>query len=76
MTSPIRVFRRSDLFTQCEECKLTHDLSHMGACRRCRRVLCNLHLHGSFVRRLIVDLGAEAICVKCRESVNRESVSG
>ena len=69
MSTPFRVFRRSELWTQCEECKLTFDLSRLGACARCRRVLCNAHLHGSFVRRLLVDFGAEAACLKCRESV-------
>jgi hypothetical protein len=69
MSTPFRVFRRSDLFTQCEQCKRTLDLSQLGACRRCRRVLCNAHLYGSFVRRLLADLGAEAVCLKCRTSV-------
>lgn len=42
------------------------DLTRAGACARCRRILCNTHLHGSFLRRLIVDVGAEALCVRCR----------
>jgi hypothetical protein len=65
-----RVFRQSELWTQCDECRLTFDLSRVGACRRCRRVLCNTHLHGSFFRRLLVDLGAEPVCLKCRQSVS------
>ena len=52
MTSPMRLFRRSDLSTHCEQCKLSYDLTQMGACRECRRVLCNTHLHGSFWQRL------------------------
>ena len=71
MSSPLRVFRRSDLWTQCEECKLSVDLSRAGACTLCRRILCNTHLHGSFMRRLLVDLGAPLVCIRCR----RESVS-
>ena len=66
MTSPMKLFRRSDLSTHCEECKLSYDLTQMGACRECRRVLCNRHLHGSFWQRLKVDFGSPAVCVRCR----------
>lgn len=66
MTSPLNPFRPSVLFTQCEQCKRTVDLSRAGACARCKRILCNTHLHGSFLRRLRVDLGAEPVCVSCR----------
>jgi hypothetical protein len=30
-------------------------------------VLCDEHLHGSFFRKLFVDLGAQPICLRCRE---------
>jgi len=67
VTSPFNPFRNSILWTDCEECKLRVNISQAGACVRCRRVLCNGHLHGSFLRRLIVDVGAaEPVCVKCR----------
>lgn len=66
MTSPFRIFRESQLYNQCEECKRTLPLNGLGACVRCRRVLCNSHLHGSFFRRLIVDMGAEPVCLRCR----------
>ena len=66
MTSPFRPFQRSQLYTQCEECRLSVDLTRAGACERCRRILCNTHLHGSFLRRLIVDIGAKSLCVRCR----------
>ena len=66
MASPFRPFHRSVIFTQCEECRANVDLTRAGACARCRRILCNTHLHGSFFRRLYVDIGAEAICVSCR----------
>ena len=69
MSTPFRVFCRSELWTQCEECTRTFDLSRLGACPRCRRVLCHAHLYGSFFRRLLVDLGSEAVCLKCRESM-------
>lgn len=68
MTSPFRPFQRSQLYTQCEECRMTVDLSRAGACARCRRILCNAHLHGSFLRRLVVDIGADAVCVRCRSA--------
>lgn len=68
MTAPFRIFRRSELHTQCEQCRQTLDLSRMGACSQCRRVLCHAHLHGSFFRRLAVDLGAAPVCVQCRQS--------
>jgi len=33
-------------------------------------VLCNAHLHGGFLRRLIVDVAlAEPVCVRCRASI-------
>jgi len=67
MTTPFRVFRRSQLHTQCEECHVVVDLTRVGACRRCKRVLCNRHLHGTFWRRLAVDLGAESVCLRCRQ---------
>jgi len=55
--------------TDCEVCGRRFDLVKGGACQRCRRVLCPAHLHGSFGRRLLVDLGAAALCVQCRAGV-------
>lgn len=66
MTNPFRPFRSSQLWTECEECHRSVNMSDAGGCSRCRRVLCNDHLHGSFARRLLVDLGAEALCNVCR----------
>jgi hypothetical protein len=67
VTSPFSFFRNSNLWTDCEECRLKVNLSSAGACVRCRKILCYRHLHGSFVRRLILDLGfGQPICVKCR----------
>ena len=66
-------FRPSQLFTQCEECHRTVNLSGAGACPRCRRILCNRHLHGSFFRRLAVDVGAsEPLCLRCRSGQTPE----
>lgn len=69
MTNPFRLFQSSQLWTTCEECRRTVNLSRAGACERCRRALCNDHLHGSFARRLLVDLGARAVCVRCRSEL-------
>jgi len=63
-----RFFRDSNLATDCDECGGRVDLIKGGACVRCRRILCFTHLHGSFVRRLVADLGAQPICVRCRTS--------
>ncbi|HMC55500.1 MAG TPA: hypothetical protein VKH19_10040 [Gemmatimonadaceae bacterium] len=71
MTSPLRVFRKSNLFTECEECRRPVDLSGAGGCTRCRRVLCNRHLYGSFFRRLLADvIAAQPVCVRCRAAGN------
>lgn len=69
MSQAFRMFRRSNLLTECEECRLPVDLSRAGACTKCRRVLCNAHLHGSFLRRLMVDMSlVQAVCLRCRNS--------
>ena len=61
-----RIFRDSELATDCDQCGGRVDLLKGGACVRCRRILCFRHLHGSFVRRLATDLGAQMLCVRCR----------
>ena len=63
-----RFFRDSMLATDCDECGGRVDLLKGGACVRCQRILCFTHLHGSFVRRLLTDLGAQPICVRCRSA--------
>jgi hypothetical protein len=67
------IFRDTELATDCDECGGRVDLLKGGACVRCRRILCFMHLHGSFVRRLATDLGAETLCVRCRTRGGRES---
>jgi hypothetical protein len=62
----IELFRSTDVTTDCDQCGGRVDLIKGGVCVRCRRILCYRHLHGSFVRRLLTDLGAETICVACR----------
>jgi hypothetical protein len=60
------IFRDTELATDCDQCGGRVDLLKGGACVRCRRILCFRHLHGSFVRRLATDLGAQTLCVRCR----------
>jgi hypothetical protein len=72
MNSPFRPFQRSQIYTQCEECRISVDLTGAGACTQCRRILCGEHLHGSVFRRLAVDLGAEALCLRCRSGIPAE----
>ena len=67
MTRKVRVFARTDLGTECEICGARFDLIGGGACVKCRRVLCGRHLYGSWLRRLMVDLGAAPVCCMCRQ---------
>ena len=60
------VFRNTQVTTDCDECGGRVDLIKGGVCVRCRRILCYHHLHGSFVRRLLTDLGAQTLCARCR----------
>jgi hypothetical protein len=64
----LELFRSTDVTTDCDQCGGRVDLIKGGVCVRCRRILCYRHLHGSFVRRLLTDLGAETLCVSCRAS--------
>jgi hypothetical protein len=66
MIRPFRVFLPTEMSTECDACGVRFDLVKGGACQRCRRVLCPLHLHGSWTRRLLVDLGAASVCSQCR----------
>ena len=60
------IFRSSQVSTDCDECRGRVDLMKGGVCTACRRILCYRHLHGSWVRRLLADLGADTRCVRCR----------
>jgi hypothetical protein len=66
MIRPFRVFMHSEMATECDVCGQRFDLVAGGACVRCRQVLCARHLHGSWVRRLMVDFGSEPVCMACR----------
>jgi hypothetical protein len=60
------IFRSSQISTDCDRCGGRVDMIKGGVCTRCRRILCYAHLHGSWARRLLTDLGAETVCVDCR----------
>jgi hypothetical protein len=60
------IFRSSQISTDCDRCGGRVDMLKGGVCTQCRRILCYMHLHGSWARRLLTDLGAETVCVECR----------
>lgn len=62
----IPIFRRSDVTADCEACGRRFHAPSGGICERCRRILCARHLHGSWTRRLLVDIGARSLCIDCR----------
>jgi hypothetical protein len=64
----IRLFLASEMGTECEACGGRVDIITGGVCVECRRVLCATDLHGSHLRRLLVDLGAAPRCVACRSA--------
>ena len=60
------IFRSSQVSTDCDQCGGRVDLLKGVVCTRCRRILCYRHLHGSWLRRLLADIGAATLCVQCR----------
>ncbi len=66
-----RIFQKTQAQTQCDSCRVSFDLNHGGVCASCQRILCHEHLHGSWFRRLRVDLGARDVCVACRSNEGR-----
>ena len=62
----VRMFRQTDLGTECDVCDARIDLVSGGVCEQCRRILCSKHLHGSWLRRMRHELGGKAVCVRCR----------
>ena len=66
MVRPFRLFLATEMSTECDVCGKHFDLVKGGVCQQCRRVLCPQHLHGSWARRLLADLGAQVRCNDCR----------
>ncbi len=61
-----RMLRQSDLATECDACGARFDLMTGGTCERCRRILCERHLHGSWARRMLHEFRRPVHCVRCR----------
>lgn len=61
-----RLFRDTDVKTNCDACGAFFDLIKGGVCEKCRRILCANHLHGSFAQRLLADITGKNVCVQCR----------
>ena len=59
-------FRSSQISTDCDQCGGRVDLLKGGVCSLCRKILCYRDLHGSWLRRLLTDLGTPVVCVQCR----------
>jgi hypothetical protein len=65
----VPIFRKSIFKTECDECRKPFQIASGGVCKSCRRILCDRHLHGSILRRVSIALGADAICVDCRNGI-------
>jgi hypothetical protein len=61
---------------ECDRCGVRFNLIHGGVCERCGRILCRAHLHGSWLRQLLVDVGAHAVCTDCRAGTPTARTSG
>ena len=72
----IRYFLPSEFGTECDACGARFAVSSGGACVQCRRILCGTHLHGSWLRRMRVDLGAAPTCVDCRAGRTPDADAG
>lgn len=59
-------FKKSMFFSECDRCHVRFHIGQGGVCERCRKILCDTHLHGSLVRRVQVSFGAPVVCVACR----------
>ncbi len=70
------IFRKSIFTADCDRCGARFHIGSGGVCERCRRILCNYHLHGSLVRRLQVHFGAAPVCVACRAGATRPGAAG
>jgi len=60
------IFREGKYRAPCDRCGRAFDPVVGGVCAECGRLLCAEHLHGGFVRRTLVVLGARPVCVHCR----------
>lgn len=61
----MRLLRESTVAAECERCGVRFDPVSGGVCSVCRRILCDAHLNGSFLRRARTWFGAAPVCVYC-----------
>lgn len=59
------MLRESTVAAECERCGVRFDPVSGGVCSVCRRILCDAHLNGSFLRRARGWFGAAPVCVHC-----------
>jgi hypothetical protein len=62
----VRYLRQTDLRLDCDACGAAFDLMTGGTCERCRRILCERHLHGSWLVRMVHEFRRPVTCVRCR----------
>jgi hypothetical protein len=62
----VKFLRKSIFSTECDECHRPFAVNTGGVCERCRRILCNVHLHGTLWRKVAIAFGAPYLCVRCR----------
>jgi len=64
------LFNPSTLLGRCEQCRALFDPVYGGACARCGRLLCPVHLHGGFWRQLLARLipRTQTVCAGCRQA--------
>jgi hypothetical protein len=62
------VLKSSALLGRCEQCRQPFDPVYGGACARCGRLLCAVHLHGPLWRRIVARFipRQNVICAVCR----------
>ena len=69
-------FKKSMFFSECDRCHVRFHIGQGGVCERCRKILCDNHLHGSLVRRVQVSFGAPVVCVACRARRQTANAAG
>jgi len=69
-------FKKSIFTSECERCHARFHIGAGGVCERCKKILCDTHLHGSLVRRIQVSFGAPPVCLKCRAQAATAATAG
>jgi hypothetical protein len=61
----IPLLRKSEVLATCDACAMPFDPGAGGYCRRCNRLLCERHYHGSRWQRIWRLLSGETDCREC-----------